>query len=157
MAHCTAKSTTSLEEGKESTKRGESKRCTSGLRIELEARETRSEGSVASDAEKLAKPVLSNTQVGLICSAWGNRTSLQQTMPCSRMHACIAECAPCKLLLPFIAHFRLSSYDQQQTTHKRISHPHTRAGGAGPAPHRISRLPCIHLSIHAATHTIIRT
>eukprot|EP00983_Pelagomonas_calceolata_P066670 1149150-Pelagomonas_calceolata.AAC.3 len=28
-----------------------------------------------------------------------NRTFLQQTMPYSRMHACVAECVPCKLLL----------------------------------------------------------
>eukprot|EP00983_Pelagomonas_calceolata_P119562 1160619-Pelagomonas_calceolata.AAC.4 len=41
-----------------------------------------SEGNVASDAEKLAKPVLPNTEVALICSAWGNnRTFLQHGMP----------------------------------------------------------------------------
>eukprot|EP00983_Pelagomonas_calceolata_P088303 1157177-Pelagomonas_calceolata.AAC.6 len=47
------------------------------------------------------------------------------------MHACRLS-APCKLL-------------------------HSLAGGAGPAPHSISKLPCLHLSIHAATHTIVRT
>eukprot|EP00983_Pelagomonas_calceolata_P122261 1160890-Pelagomonas_calceolata.AAC.10 len=63
-----------------------------------------SEGSVASDIENLAKPVLPNTDVG-IDMQWGNNTTfLQQTMPCSRIHACIAECVPCKLLLPFIAY-----------------------------------------------------
>eukprot|EP00983_Pelagomonas_calceolata_P066037 1148840-Pelagomonas_calceolata.AAC.4 len=29
--------------------------------------------------------------------------------------------------------------------------------GARPAPHRISKLPCLHLSIHGATYTIVRT
>eukprot|EP00983_Pelagomonas_calceolata_P098424 1158346-Pelagomonas_calceolata.AAC.6 len=52
---------------------------------------------------------------------------------------------------------RLSLGSQQQTTHQRLPHPHTRAGGAGPAPHRISKVSCLHLSIHAATHTIVRT
>eukprot|EP00983_Pelagomonas_calceolata_P090554 1157437-Pelagomonas_calceolata.AAC.8 len=46
---------------------------------------------------------------------------------------------------------------QQQTIRQRLPHPHTRAGGAGPAPYSISKLPCLHLSIHAATHTIVRT
>eukprot|EP00983_Pelagomonas_calceolata_P081265 1155503-Pelagomonas_calceolata.AAC.6 len=61
-------------------------------------------GGVARNAEKLAKPVLPDTEVALICSARDNRAFLQQTMPCSRIHACIAECTPCKLLLPFIAY-----------------------------------------------------
>eukprot|EP00983_Pelagomonas_calceolata_P099393 1158451-Pelagomonas_calceolata.AAC.8 len=46
-----------------------------------------SEGSVASDAEKLAKPVLLGTSVSLICSAWGNNR-----LSCNRpslVHACM--------------------------------------------------------------------
>eukprot|EP00983_Pelagomonas_calceolata_P078559 1154305-Pelagomonas_calceolata.AAC.2 len=74
-------------------------------------------------------------------------------MPCSCMYACIGECMPCKLLLPVIAYL-LAIDNQQQTIHQRLSHPHTRAGGAGPAPNCISKLPCLHLSIHAATHNI---
>eukprot|EP00983_Pelagomonas_calceolata_P066885 1149248-Pelagomonas_calceolata.AAC.4 len=31
---------------------------------------------------------------------------------------------------------RLSLDNQQQTKHQRLPHPHTRAGGEGPAPHR---------------------
>eukprot|EP00983_Pelagomonas_calceolata_P020584 647697-Pelagomonas_calceolata.AAC.3 len=73
------------------------------------------------------------------------------------MRACVAECAPCKQLLPFIAYCRLSLDNQQQTAQQRLLHPHTRAGGASPAPRRISKLPCLHLSIHAATRTTIRT
>eukprot|EP00983_Pelagomonas_calceolata_P101733 1158731-Pelagomonas_calceolata.AAC.2 len=87
-----------------------------------------SEGSVASNAKKLAKPVLPDTEVVLICSAWGNnRTCLQQAMP----------------------------YNQQQIKHQRLPHQHTRAGGAGPAPDRISRFLsnfCAltsHLAVHA--------
>eukprot|EP00983_Pelagomonas_calceolata_P113921 1160038-Pelagomonas_calceolata.AAC.7 len=71
-----------------------------------------SEGSVASDAEMWAKPVLPDTE---------------------------AECAPCKLLQPCIAYL-LPSDNQQQTIHQRLPHPQTRAGGAGPAPHCISKL-----------------
>eukprot|EP00983_Pelagomonas_calceolata_P071758 1151392-Pelagomonas_calceolata.AAC.5 len=38
----------------------------------------------------MAKPVLPDIEVALIYSAWGtNRTCLQQTMPSSRMQACI--------------------------------------------------------------------
>eukprot|EP00983_Pelagomonas_calceolata_P103071 1158878-Pelagomonas_calceolata.AAC.1 len=63
-----------------------------------------SEGGVASSAEKLANPALPDTEVATICSAWGNnRTFLQQAMPCSCMHGCVAECVPGKLLLPFTA------------------------------------------------------
>eukprot|EP00983_Pelagomonas_calceolata_P067214 1149403-Pelagomonas_calceolata.AAC.2 len=68
------------------------------------------EGSVASYANKWEKPVFPGTEVALICSAWGNnRTSLQQTKICS----CIAECAPCKLLLTcLLAPPRHSAADQ---------------------------------------------
>eukprot|EP00983_Pelagomonas_calceolata_P012270 391894-Pelagomonas_calceolata.AAC.1 len=46
-------------------------------------------GSVASDAEKLAKPILPYTEVALVCSAWGNhRTFLQQSAECL-VHACM--------------------------------------------------------------------
>eukprot|EP00983_Pelagomonas_calceolata_P038608 1136852-Pelagomonas_calceolata.AAC.2 len=44
-------------------------------------------GSVASDAEKLAKPVLLGTSVSLICRAWGNNR-----LSCNRpglVHACM--------------------------------------------------------------------
>eukprot|EP00983_Pelagomonas_calceolata_P097393 1158243-Pelagomonas_calceolata.AAC.2 len=51
-------------------------------------RKKTSERSATSDAKKMAKPVLPDTEVALICSAWGNnRTSLLQTILCSRMHA----------------------------------------------------------------------
>eukprot|EP00983_Pelagomonas_calceolata_P015073 479140-Pelagomonas_calceolata.AAC.2 len=54
-------------------------------------------------------------------------------------------------------HCLLQALLRQQNLHQRLPHPHIRAGGAGPAPHRISKLLCLHLSIHAAIHTIIRT
>eukprot|EP00983_Pelagomonas_calceolata_P018215 570840-Pelagomonas_calceolata.AAC.10 len=42
----------------------------------------KSGGNVARNAENLAKPVLPDTGVALICSAWGNNgTFLQQSMP----------------------------------------------------------------------------
>eukprot|EP00983_Pelagomonas_calceolata_P038192 1136703-Pelagomonas_calceolata.AAC.4 len=41
----------------------------------------------------------------------------------------MAECAPCKLLLPFNAYL-LPLDNQQQTIHQRFPHPHTRAGRA---------------------------
>eukprot|EP00983_Pelagomonas_calceolata_P037442 1136333-Pelagomonas_calceolata.AAC.5 len=65
-------------------------------------------------------------------------------------------CAPCKLLLPFIA-YSLSLANQQQTIHQRLLHPHIKGRVAGPAPHRTSKLPCLHLSTRGAHHTIIRT
>eukprot|EP00983_Pelagomonas_calceolata_P084375 1156351-Pelagomonas_calceolata.AAC.11 len=69
-------------------------------------------------------------------------------MPCSHMHVCRAECAPCKL--PFIAYL-LPLDKQQQILHQRIL-IHTLGRGAGPAPHRIlSKLLCLYLSIQAAT------
>eukprot|EP00983_Pelagomonas_calceolata_P021519 673765-Pelagomonas_calceolata.AAC.11 len=37
-----------------------------------------SEGSVASNAEKLVKPVLPDTKVALMCSAWGNNRAFLQ-------------------------------------------------------------------------------
>eukprot|EP00983_Pelagomonas_calceolata_P084381 1156351-Pelagomonas_calceolata.AAC.17 len=40
--------------------------------------------------------------------------------------------------------------------HQRLPHPHTKAGGAGPSPHRVSKLPCLHLSIYGATHIIVK-
>eukprot|EP00983_Pelagomonas_calceolata_P009474 306569-Pelagomonas_calceolata.AAC.1 len=46
-----------------------------------------SEGSDASDAENLAKPVLPDTELALICNARGNDRAFLQTMPCSHMHA----------------------------------------------------------------------
>eukprot|EP00983_Pelagomonas_calceolata_P011812 380170-Pelagomonas_calceolata.AAC.1 len=67
----------------------------------------------------------------------------------------MAECTPCKLLLPFIA-FSLPLDSQQQTMHQRIPYPHTKAGGAYPTPHRISKLPCLHLPTHGA-HYSVRT
>eukprot|EP00983_Pelagomonas_calceolata_P108077 1159416-Pelagomonas_calceolata.AAC.6 len=63
----------------------------------------------------------------------------------------------CELLLPFIAYCRLSLDSQQQPMHQRLPQLCTRARGAGPAPHRISKVSCLHLSIHAATYTIVRT
>eukprot|EP00983_Pelagomonas_calceolata_P095786 1158050-Pelagomonas_calceolata.AAC.2 len=78
--------------------------------------------------------------MALICSAWG---SSNRTYPAADQalftSACIAECMPCKLLLPFIAYL-LPLDSQQQTINQGVPHPHTRAGGASPAPHRISRL-----------------
>eukprot|EP00983_Pelagomonas_calceolata_P116004 1160259-Pelagomonas_calceolata.AAC.2 len=71
------------------------------------------------------------------------------------MHACIAKCAPCKLLQPFIA-YMLPLGNQQQTIHQRLPHPHTSAGGAGHAPHCTSTLLCPHLSIHAWQAGMVR-
>eukprot|EP00983_Pelagomonas_calceolata_P072390 1151688-Pelagomonas_calceolata.AAC.4 len=72
------------------------------------------------------------------------------------MHVCRAECAPCKLPLPFIAYL-LPLDKQQQTMHQRLPHPHTRAGGAGPAPHCISGLCAIFSSLTSqlAAHIIV--
>eukprot|EP00983_Pelagomonas_calceolata_P115813 1160239-Pelagomonas_calceolata.AAC.2 len=66
-------------------------------------------------------------------------------MPFSCMHVRIAERVPCNcwLLLPIIAYCRLSLDNKQQTIHQRLPHPHTRAGGAGPAHHFISKLCAI--------------
>uniref|UniRef100_A0A7S3QPM1 Uncharacterized protein n=1 Tax=Dunaliella tertiolecta TaxID=3047 RepID=A0A7S3QPM1_DUNTE len=61
------------------------------------------------------------------------------TMPNLRMHACIVECVPCKLLLPSIAHCRLSLYNSSRP-YTRDSLIQTKAGGAAPAPHRISKV-----------------
>eukprot|EP00983_Pelagomonas_calceolata_P045191 1139613-Pelagomonas_calceolata.AAC.3 len=86
-----------------------------------EKREKASGGSVASNAEKLAKPALPNTD-GINVQCLG-----QQDLPAADYalftHACIAECAPCKLLLPFIAYL-LPSNNQQQTIHQRGSLVH---------------------------------
>eukprot|EP00983_Pelagomonas_calceolata_P105505 1159136-Pelagomonas_calceolata.AAC.2 len=87
-----------------------------------------SEGSVASDAEKLAELVLPDTEVALICSAWGKNRTYPAAGHALFTHACIAGRAPCKLLLPFIAYCRLSLYNQQRTIHQRLPHPHTRVG-----------------------------
>eukprot|EP00983_Pelagomonas_calceolata_P021545 674858-Pelagomonas_calceolata.AAC.1 len=38
------------------------------------------EGSVASDAEKLAKPVLPDTEVALMSNAWGNNRRLMHAL-----------------------------------------------------------------------------
>eukprot|EP00983_Pelagomonas_calceolata_P037807 1136521-Pelagomonas_calceolata.AAC.5 len=46
-----------------------------------------SEGSAASDAGKLEKPVLPDTEVALTCSAWGKN----RAYPAAH-HACIAVC-----------------------------------------------------------------
>eukprot|EP00983_Pelagomonas_calceolata_P072709 1151835-Pelagomonas_calceolata.AAC.2 len=108
-------------------------------------------GSVASDAKKLAEPVLLGTSVSLICSA-GATTYFPATDQALFTHACIAECAV--QAAPFIVSLLPLGF-QQQTIHQWLPHPHTRPGGAGPAPHSISKLPCLHLSIHAATHTIL--
>eukprot|EP00967_Tisochrysis_lutea_P026747 scaffold30885_cov30-Tisochrysis_lutea.AAC.1 len=90
-----------------------------------------SEGSAANDAEKLAKPIRPGTEVALICSAWGKNRAYPAAGHVLFTHAClcIAERAPCKLL-PFIAYYRLSLENQQQTIQQRLSHPHTRSGGA---------------------------
>eukprot|EP00983_Pelagomonas_calceolata_P035014 1095188-Pelagomonas_calceolata.AAC.7 len=84
----------------------------------------------------------------------------QQDLPAAEyallMCPCMAKCAPSKLLLPFIA-YSLPLGSLQQTIHQRLPHPHIKGGGAGPAPHRISKLPCLHLSSRRAHHTIIIT
>eukprot|EP00983_Pelagomonas_calceolata_P119654 1160627-Pelagomonas_calceolata.AAC.3 len=110
-----------------------------------------SEGSVASDAGKLAKPVLLDTE------CLGQQQDLTAAGHALFMHACVAEQLHGVLLLPFIACCRLSLGNQQQTIHQRLPYLQTRVGGAGHAPHRISKLPCLYLSNHAATHTIAKT
>eukprot|EP00983_Pelagomonas_calceolata_P048862 1141252-Pelagomonas_calceolata.AAC.1 len=67
-----------------------------------------SEGSVASDAKKLVKPVLPDTEVALKCSAWGKNRTYPVAGHTLFTHACIAEREPCKLLLPIIAYCKLS-------------------------------------------------
>eukprot|EP00983_Pelagomonas_calceolata_P070923 1150971-Pelagomonas_calceolata.AAC.4 len=74
-----------------------------------------SEGSVASNAGKLAKPALpAQSDCALICSAWSNNCTFLKTMPCSCMHA----------------------HNQQYVMHQRLPHPNTRAGGAGSHSYR---------------------
>eukprot|EP00983_Pelagomonas_calceolata_P063740 1147855-Pelagomonas_calceolata.AAC.1 len=51
----------------------------------------------------------------------------------------------------------LAPLRQSATDHIPEALSSTHQGGAGPAPYCISKLPCLHLSIHAATHTIIIT
>eukprot|EP00983_Pelagomonas_calceolata_P047341 1140596-Pelagomonas_calceolata.AAC.1 len=68
--------------------------------------------------------------------------------------ACMGECTSCKLLLPFIDYL-FSSDNLEQAMHQRLPYPHVRAGGAGPAPHHISKLLCSHLSSRGAHHTIL--
>eukprot|EP00983_Pelagomonas_calceolata_P084264 1156326-Pelagomonas_calceolata.AAC.7 len=65
-------------------------------------------------------------------------------MPCYCMHAAPA------------CHCLLSSPRQPAADHTPEAPSSTHQGrGAGPAPYRISKLPCLHLSIHGATHTIV--
>eukprot|EP00967_Tisochrysis_lutea_P045654 scaffold55404_cov14-Tisochrysis_lutea.AAC.1 len=83
-------------------------------------------------------------------------------VPCSCMHPSTAECAPCKLLLPFIDDL-LPLDNQQQTIHQRFPHPHTRAAHKGCRSCSTSRqqtscsLQCPHLSTRDTHPTIVRT
>eukprot|EP00983_Pelagomonas_calceolata_P042596 1138563-Pelagomonas_calceolata.AAC.4 len=108
-------------------------------------------GSVASDSGKLAQPVLPDTEVASPCSACGIKRTLLQNMPFNAyLHSYVhgMQAAPaihCSLALP----------RQSAAKHTQEAPSSTHQGrGAGSAPHRKNKLPCLHLSFHGATNII---
>eukprot|EP00983_Pelagomonas_calceolata_P019402 610021-Pelagomonas_calceolata.AAC.3 len=106
--------------------------------------------SVSECPNEIATQEMEEEEEALAERAGGWRGMGWQAVDTLRAHAYPSACSG---FLPFIAYL-LPLDNQQQTTHQRLPHSHTRAGGAGPAPHRISKLTYLHLSIHATTPTL---